>query len=600
MSLKDIIKPFSAWSNVVKDPVTVKDPLNDRPGAPRYRGFHQNDIEKCIGCGACSDICENEAISLVPVEGIETTDGDSGLRPMLDYGRCCWCALCVDICSTDSLKLSNEYTWVDEDPEVFKFIPGVDKKHWDDNELGWTRPGDNYDFNELNRVHMPELAPEDRDKSFVEIVQGYSKEEAEKEADRCIECGLCTATCPAHMGIPEYIAAIREDDIEAGFKKLYETNPLPEVCGRICTHKCETVCAMGHRGQPISIRWLKRYIADQVDSDEYKQVLELDSIENKDQKVAIIGAGAAGLSAAYYLRNMGYQVKIFEALPQAGGMMRYGIPSYRLPYDQLDKDINFILELGAEIQYNTRIGKDISMENLQKDYDAVFAATGLHDGRSTRIPGADHKDSYQAVDLLRDITMGKEVPVKERIVVIGGGNVAMDITRSMARLQNKKYGKVQVITTSLESEEIMPADREEIVEAREEKADIRPGWGPTEIVIEDDIVKGLTVQKCLSVFNEEGKFSPEFDNEDTDFFPGDMVIESIGQGANLSYLTEDIKADLEYTERGRIKVNKNFQSAVDWLFIGGDIIEGPDVIHGIANGHKAAVGIDNFIQNKNN
>ncbi|MFP4664845.1 MAG: FAD-dependent oxidoreductase [Bacteroidales bacterium] len=599
MSLKDIIKPFSAWSNVLKDPVTVKDPLNDRPGAPRYRGFHQNDVEKCIGCGACSDICENEAISLVPVESIETTDGDSGLRPMVDYGRCCWCALCVDICSTDSLKLSNEYTWVDEDPEVFKFIPGIDKKPWDDNELGWTRPGDNYDFNELDRTHMPELSPEDRDKSFVEIVQGYSKEEAEKEAVRCIECGLCTATCPAHMGIPEYIAAIREDDIEAGFKKLYETNPLPEICGRICTHKCETVCAMGHRGDPISIRWLKRYIADQVESDEYKQVLELDSIENKDSKVAIVGAGPAGLSAAYYLRNMGYQVKIFEALPQAGGMMRYGIPEYRLPYDQLDKDINFILELGAEIQYNTRIGKDITMESLQNDYDAVFAATGLHDGRSTRIPGTDHEDSYQAADLLRDITMGKEVPVKERIVVIGGGNVAMDITRSMARLQNQKFGKVQVITTSLESEDIMPADREEIIEAREEKADIRPGWGPTEIVIEDGKIKGLTVQKCLSVFNEEGKFSPEFDNEDTDFFPGDMVIESIGQGANLSYLTEDIKAGLEYTERGRIKVNKNFQSAVDWLFIGGDIIEGPDVIHGIANGHKAAIGIDNFIQNKN-
>jgi glutamate synthase (NADPH) small chain len=598
MSLKHIIKPFSAWSNLFREPVTVKDPLNDRPGAPRYRGFHQNDVEKCIGCGACATICENEAISLVPVDGIETKEGDSGLRPLVDYGRCCWCALCVDVCSTDSLKLSNEYTWVEEDPEAYKYIPGVDKKPWDNNELGWIRPADNYDFNERNRIHMQELDPEDRDKSFVEIVKGYSKEEAQKEADRCIDCGICVSTCPAHMGIPEYIAAIREDDINEGFKKLYETNPLPEICGRICTHKCETVCAMGHRGEPLSIRWLKRYIADQVDSNDYKQILELDSIENKDQKVAIIGSGPAGLSAAYYLRRLGYQVKIFEALPEAGGMMRYGIPEYRLPYDQLDKDIQFILDLGAEIQYNTRIGKDISMENLEKEFDAVFAATGLHDGRSTRIPGTDHKDVYMAADLLRDITLGNEVPVMEKIVVIGGGNVAMDITRSMARLQNQKFGKVQVIATSLESEDIMPADREEIVEAREENAIINPGWGPTEIVIEDGKVKGLNVNRCLSVFDENGRFAPKFDTNDTNFFPADMIIESIGQGADLSYIPQNVKDQLDYTERGRIKVDQYFQSSAKWLFFGGDIIEGPDVIHGVANGHKAAIGIDKYIQNK--
>ena len=595
MRLKDIIYPFTAWSNVFKDPVTVKDPLNDRPGAPRYRGFHQNDLEECIGCGACSQICENEAIEMVPVEGIETKEGDSGLRPMVDYGRCCWCALCVDICSTHSLKLSNEYKWVDEDPEEFKFIPGVDKKSWDDTELGWKKPEPNYEFNQLERVEMPMLEPEERSDSFIEIVKGFSKEQAEKEADRCIDCGLCVATCPAHMGIPEYIGAIREGNIEEGFKIMYETNPLPEICGRICTHKCEDVCAMGHRGEPLSIRWLKRYIADQVDTDEYKRVLGTDGIENNDKKVAIIGAGPSGLSAAHYLRLMGYQVAIYEALPEAGGMMRYGIPEYRLPYDQLDKDIKYILSLGVEIHYNTRIGKDISLEKLHEDFDAVYAGTGLHDGRSTRIPGTDHKDVYLAADLLRDITLGKEVPMSEQIIVIGGGNVAMDITRSMARLQKQKYGKVNVLTTSLETEDVMPADREEIEESREELAQLEPGWGPVEISIENDKIKGVKVQRCLRVFDEEGRFSPEFDENDIRFFEGDMVIEAIGQGMNLSYLTEDIKAEIEFDKRGRITVDENFQSGAKWLFIGGDIIQGPDVIHGIANGHKAAKGIDKYL-----
>ncbi|MDY0253140.1 MAG: FAD-dependent oxidoreductase [Tenuifilaceae bacterium] len=595
--IKDIISPFTAWKNLVKEPVTIKEPLK-REAAPRYRGFHQNKIDECIGCGTCESICQNAAIDLVPVEGIETKDGDSGLRPRIDYGRCCWCALCVDVCTTNSLTLSNHFKWVDNDPDVFRFIPGVDKKEWDNEEKGYRKPGPNYELYSKDRVHMPELKPKERDESFIEIVQGYSKDQAMLEADRCVECGICVATCPAHMGIPEYIRAIRNDDLNEGLRILYDTNPLPEVCGRICTHKCETVCSVGSTGDPLSIRWLKRYIADQQPAEDYKRILETENIQKNGKRVAIIGSGPSGLSAAHYLALMGYECVIFEKLPEAGGMMRYGIPEYRLPYDALDKDVKYIESLGVEIRYNQTVGKDITLDELNKDFDAVFAGTGLHLGRSTRIPGTDHADVYQAVDLLRDVTLGKELPVMQKIVVIGGGNVAMDITRTLARLQNQKFGKVSIIVTSLESEDEMPADREEIAEAREEGAQVIPGWGPTSIKIVDGKIVGLNVVKCTSVFDEERRFSPKFDESDTNFFEGDMVVESIGQGMDLSYISGEIKDNLKLDPRGRIVVDKYYQSSIEWLFVGGDIIKGPDVINGIANGHKAAIGIDRYLNSK--
>ncbi|MGA9961120.1 MAG: FAD-dependent oxidoreductase, partial [Azonexus sp.] len=422
MGVRDLLSPFTAWKNLFRDPVSIRDPLN-RAAAPRYRGFHQNDNAKCIGCGTCETICQNGAIDMLPVASIATKQGDSGLRPRIDYGRCCWCALCVDVCMTGSLTMSNAYTWVESDPDAFRFTPGIDKKHWDDEELGYHRPA-GHQLTGRVRMHMPEMEAEERIGSFAEIVNGYSVDQAKLEADRCVSCGLCIATCPTHMAIPDYIKAVRDGDYARGVALLYETNPFSGICGRVCTHKCETTCAARHEGDPIAIRWLKRHIMDQVTPGQIRTAIGKPSAPT-GKKVAIVGAGPAGLTAAFDLAKQGHAVTVFEALAQPGGMTRWGIPEYRLPYDIIDQDVDIIRSVGVDIRCNVRIGKDITLDELRTTHDIVLLGLGLQLGRATRIPGSDHADVRKAVDLLRQATAGEDFGTPRTAVVIGGGNVAM-------------------------------------------------------------------------------------------------------------------------------------------------------------------------------
>ncbi|MGM0437346.1 MAG: FAD-dependent oxidoreductase [Bacillota bacterium] len=593
---KSIFSPGTAFKNLAKKPETVRYPAETKDAAKRYRGFHINDLEECIGCGTCQDVCVNDAINMVELLDKPKVEGEKNEKPQIDYGRCCWCGLCVDACTTGSLEMSRDYSYQDMDPDTFIIQPDEEN---DINEieapLGYLRD-DNSDLLDLERIDIEMLEPEERVDSFVEIVEGFSKEQAEKEASRCVECEICTDTCPANMNIPQYIRGIFDEDLDESLQQIYEDNPLPEVCGRVCTHKCEGVCALTHRGEAISIRWLKRYAVDNVDSADYKKILGTEKIEQNDKKIAIVGAGPAGLSAAHYLSVMGYQITVYEDKEKAGGMMRYGIPEYRLPYDALDKDINYIKSLGVEFIFNTRVGEDITLEELHEKYDSVFAATGLHNGRSTNVPGTEHNNVYQAIDLLADLARGEEVPTTENIVVIGGGNVAMDIARSMARIQKQRYGKVNITVTSLEDEDIMPADEEEIEEAKEEGVEFEPGRGPKEIQInEDGSISHVCTNCCVSVFDEEMNFNPTFDDDDIQNLECDMVIEAIGQGGDNSYIDDVV--DVEY-EGPRIKTNEYSQTTVDWLFVGGDISQGPDVINAIATGHDAAVGIDKYLNDK--
>ena len=606
---KDFFAPLKAWKFLGKKPVTIEVPNKvKREASVRYRGFHINDWSKCIGCGTCAKVCPTDAIKMVEVPGLVQDHGKLPQRPVIDYGRCSYCALCVDICTTGSLQMTREYIHVSDDPEDYIFMPtekGLKAKRgiYEHGKapLGWVKDKDS-DLLDLERVEMPMIEAEERVKSFIEIVKGYSKEQAMKEAARCVGCGICTYTCPAHMDIPQYIEAIYKDDLEEGLRWLYRTNPLSMVCGRVCTHRCETVCSVGVRGEPLAIRWLKRYIIDNVPFEEYDRILDIKP-EKKGKSVGIIGSGPAGLSAAYFLATMGYDVTIYEANPRPGGVMRYGIPRYRLPDEALDKDIAFIEALGVKILTNMKVGQDISFEEIAKKHDAVFLATGFGLGRSTRVPGTDHPNVKQALPTLKMIRNylrgdGPKPPVPRKLVVIGGGNVAMDISRSMARLQMMEYGEVNVHTVSLErSYEEMPADMDEIEEALEEGVVFHPGWGPIEIVIENDEVKGVRFKKCLRVFDETGRFNPQFDESNQIFIEADMVIEAIGQAPDYSYLPQEIQEKLEFV-RGRIKTNEYGQTAIEWLFAGGDIVHGPDIIHGVADGHAAAKGIDIYLSSK--
>jgi len=607
-----ILSPFKAVQYLFKKPRTLRYPFERKEPALRYRGFHLNDWEKCTGCGNCADICPNEAVTMIEIPEIKPKPGEKNERPKLDYGRCCFCGLCVDICPAGSLRLSRDYFHIHFDTNTFVFSPKdekTDKEHFlsseqysilkaslahrKENYEGFTSDLE-YSLFEPQRVPMPEVPPEERKLSFIEQVIGYSKEGAKAEASRCLECKLCEDACPAHLKISDYIKAIYEDKPDESLRKIFEDNPIPSICGRVCMKHCEAACSLSIRGEAVAVRWLKRFVADSIK--DYKTALELKPAEASGKKVAVIGAGPGGLSVAYFLTLKGHKVVVFDSLPGGGGMMRIGPPPYRLPIEAIDKDVNYIASLGVEFGFNTTVGKDILFEDILKEYDAIYLGIGTTVSRSTKVKNIDR--AHLALPFLQENKIGSQTKVGKEIIVIGGGNVAMDVARQALRLQHMQYPGQNVVTktVSLEDWDELPATEDEIEEAKAEGIQFNPGWGPREVEVEDGRIKGLSCVKVKSVFDEQGRFSPTFYEEKQMFLDGDVIIEAIGQAPDFSFLPKEFSEKLEFTPQRKVKVDENGMTSIPKVFAGGDIVnQNLDAVTAIADAKIAAEGIHRML-----
>jgi glutamate synthase (NADPH/NADH) small chain len=591
--LKGTLKPLTALKQFGKQPHTISYPKETKEAADRYRGFHYNDLDECIGCGNCSTICQNAAIDMIHLEGIEGKKGDSGLRPRIDHGRCCWCALCVEVCPTGSLSLTKDYNYVSEDPDSFLWTPGKDNP--EGKEIISFYSTKEVSLNDFQRVPMPELEGKERVKSFAEVVLGYNEEQARAEASRCISCGLCTEVCPDHMHIPEYINAIAAGNDADAVRIIYDNNPLPEMCGKVCTRRCEDVCAIANRGEAIAIRWLKRYATETAaTADITREIVNPEIREANGKTVGIIGAGPSGLTAAYYLALRGYDVTIYEASAKAGGATMYGIPKYRLPIESLEKQIGYIQSIGVKIHFNTKVGKDISFKEIHDKFDAVFMGVGFPDAWSLGVEGENAKGSMQAFRYLYMVNSGEKVDVGDKVIVVGGGNVAIDAARVSRRMG------AEVTILYRRRVEDMPADWEEIEGAEDEGVHIVPQAIPIK-VIEDENghVKALEYLKAEMVPDPKGgRPKPVAIEGSNTIVEATAVMAAIGQMGDYSFLEKEFEETIKI-ERGRFVVNKKQQTGDPKVFAGGDAVNRTaDAISAIADGFRACKAIDEMLSAK--
>ena len=444
----------------------------------------------------------------------------------------------------------------------------------------------------------------------------------------------CMMACPAHTNAGRYVGLIAEGRFEEAYRIARDPNPLASTCGRVCAHPCETACRRGEIDKPIAIRALKRFLTESF-GPESKRPVDVNSGRQQAKlpyKVAIVGGGPVGLSAAHDLALMGYSVTIFEAAPVAGGMLYLGIPEYRLPRDVVEAQVREILETGdITLKLNHAAGRDFMISDLRKQgFDAVLVAVGAHRSRDLSIPGVDLDGVHKGIDFLLNVNLGYKFTIGKKVVVIGGGNVAMDVARSAARevvkqhaagvedaepsaenvsavatremvdisLSALRLGAREVDIVCLERRNEMPAALEEIEEAEAEGIILFPGFGPKRVIGQDGRVVGLETLKTKWVFDENKRFNPAFyDNSET-VLECDTIIMAIGQAPRLDFLKPEDK--VEISPRGLIAVNpQTLMTSAPGIFAGGDCVFGPRlIIDSVADGKRAAIGIDEHLRGR--
>ncbi len=402
----------------------------------------------------------------------------------------------------------------------------------------------------------------------------------------------CQHACPAGIDVPNYVAAIAEKDYCKAVEIIRERNPFPAVCGRICVHPCEMKCRRGELDDPVAIRALKRFASDRCHQagGSRREPFPV----RWPEKAAVVGAGPAGLTCAYFLRKMGYEATVFEAKDRAGGMLSVTVPEFRLPREVIAQDIEYIVNSGVEIKYNSPIDRNHTVQDLlKKGYSSVFIAAGAQAAKSIGIPGEEEDPAglIYGLSFLSRAKQGETIGVGSRVLVIGGGNVAMDVARTARRL-----GGQQVRVVCLEKRDEMPAWAKDIEEAEAEGILIDNSWGPKQVLISGGRVTGVEFVRCRSVFDMEGRFRPVYDEDERAVFDCDTLIISIGQAPDLSFLSED--EGLERAMWGTLQVDENTLSTnIPGIFAGGDFTTGPTfVIRAIASGRRAAIAMDKFMR----